>query len=72
MDNIYDFKNLVEREFDRKILYMQTDWGGEYKKLNYFFSILEYLIMCHVHTLTNKMALPSVSIVMLLKSVSRC
>ena len=28
---------LVERMFDRKIIAMQTDWGGEYKKLNSFF-----------------------------------
>lgn len=29
-----NFQNLVERKFDRKILTMQTDWGGEYEKLN--------------------------------------
>ncbi|WVZ54648.1 hypothetical protein U9M48_005413 [Paspalum notatum var. saurae] len=28
---------LVERKFDKKILTMQTDWGGEYEKLNSFF-----------------------------------
>ena len=28
---------LVERMFDRKIIAMQTDWGGEYQKLNSFF-----------------------------------
>ncbi|XP_071680405.1 uncharacterized protein [Lolium perenne] len=28
---------LVERKFDRKIVTMQTDWGGEYEKLNGFF-----------------------------------
>jgi hypothetical protein len=33
----HDFHNLVERLFDRKILAMQTDWGGEYHKLNTFF-----------------------------------
>jgi histone deacetylase 1/2 len=32
-----DFQNLVERLFDRKILVVQTDWGGEYQKLNSFF-----------------------------------
>jgi hypothetical protein len=32
-----EFQALVERLFDRKILAMQTDWGGEYKKLNSFF-----------------------------------
>ena len=33
-----NFQNLVERKFDRKILTMQTDWGGEYEKLNPFFT----------------------------------
>jgi histone deacetylase 1/2 len=32
-----DFQHLVERMFDQKILAMQTDWGGEYQKLNTFF-----------------------------------
>lgn len=33
----HDFQNLVERMFNRKIVAMQTDWGGEYQKLNSFF-----------------------------------
>ena len=33
----HDFQKLVERMFDRKIVAMQTDWGGEYQKLNSFF-----------------------------------
>jgi hypothetical protein len=32
-----NFQNLIERQFDQKILTMQTDWGGEYEKLNSFF-----------------------------------
>jgi hypothetical protein len=32
-----EFQNLVERLFDKKILVVQTDWGGEYQKLNTFF-----------------------------------
>jgi histone deacetylase 1/2 len=32
-----DFQQLVERQFDAKILTMQTDWGGEYEALNSFF-----------------------------------
>jgi histone deacetylase 1/2 len=32
-----NFQNLVERKFDKKIISMQTDWGGEYGKLNFFF-----------------------------------
>lgn len=33
-----DFQNLVERQFDRKIKSMQTDWGEEYQLLNSFFN----------------------------------
>jgi hypothetical protein len=32
-----DFQQHGECLFDRKILAMQTDWGGEYQKLNSFF-----------------------------------
>jgi histone deacetylase 1/2 len=32
-----DFQNLVERQFSKKILCVQSDWGGEYEKLNSFF-----------------------------------
>jgi hypothetical protein len=32
-----EFQVLVERHFDRKIISVQTDWGGEYQKLNVFF-----------------------------------
>jgi histone deacetylase 1/2 len=32
-----DFQNLVERLFNRKIVAVQTDWGGEYQRLNSFF-----------------------------------
>mgnify|MGYP002509051069 CR=1 FL=1 len=32
-----NFQALVERKFDRKILAVQSDWGGEYEKLNSFF-----------------------------------
>jgi histone deacetylase 1/2 len=31
------FQALVERKFDKKIFSMQTDWGGEYERLNSFF-----------------------------------
>ncbi|WVZ90814.1 hypothetical protein U9M48_037076 [Paspalum notatum var. saurae] len=33
-----EFQNLVEHQFDRKIVTIQMDWGGEYKKLHSFFS----------------------------------
>jgi histone deacetylase 1/2 len=32
-----NFQNLVERKFNKKIITMQTDCGGEYEKLNSFF-----------------------------------
>jgi hypothetical protein len=32
-----EFQVLVEHLFDRKIISTQTDWGGEYQKLNAFF-----------------------------------
>jgi len=32
-----NFQSLVERKFDKKILSMQTDWGGECEGLNSFF-----------------------------------
>jgi histone deacetylase 1/2 len=32
-----NYQQYVERKFDRKIITMQTDWGGEYEKLNGLF-----------------------------------
>jgi hypothetical protein len=32
-----EFLCLVERRFDRKIIVVQPDWGGEHEKLNSFF-----------------------------------
>jgi hypothetical protein len=32
-----EFQSLVERLFDKKILDVQTDWGGGYQKLNSYF-----------------------------------
>jgi histone deacetylase 1/2 len=51
-NRFHDFQNLVERMFDRKILAMQTDWGGEYQKLNSFFQRVEisHHVSCpHAH-----------------------
>jgi len=36
----YQFQVLVERQFSCKIKSVQTDWGGEYHKLNSFFKII--------------------------------
>jgi histone deacetylase 1/2 len=33
----HDFQNLVERKFSRKVISVQSDWRGEYEKLNSFF-----------------------------------
>jgi histone deacetylase 1/2 len=33
----HNFQSLAERQFGRKILAVQTDWGGEYQALNSFF-----------------------------------
>jgi hypothetical protein len=38
------FQTLVERQFSLKIKYVQTDWGGEYHKLNKFFGPLVFII----------------------------
>jgi len=47
-----DFQKLVERQFNRKIMTMQTDWGGEYQKLNLFFKqigIIHHVSCPHAH-----------------------
>jgi transposase InsO family protein len=49
-----NFQTLVERQFNRKILTVQTDWGGggEYQKLNPFFTklgIAHHVSCPHTH-----------------------
>jgi hypothetical protein len=47
-----EFQQLIERQFDRKICAIQTDWGGEYQKLNPFFTKIgiSHLVSCpHTH-----------------------
>jgi hypothetical protein len=47
-----EFQCLVERLFDRKIITMQIDWGGEYEKLNSFFhsiGITHHVSCPHTH-----------------------
>jgi histone deacetylase 1/2 len=47
-----EFQTLVERLFDRKILTMQTDWGGEYQRLHSFFEqigITHHVSCPHAH-----------------------
>jgi histone deacetylase 1/2 len=47
-----DFEQLVERRFDKKIITLQTDWGGEYQKLHSFFNkvgITHHVSCPHTH-----------------------
>lgn len=47
-----NFQALVERKFDSKILVVQSDWGGEYEKLNSFFQnigISHHVSCPHAH-----------------------
>jgi histone deacetylase 1/2 len=47
-----DFQQHVERLFDRKILAFQSDWGGEYHKLNSFLNcvgIAHHVSCPHAH-----------------------
>jgi len=47
-----NFQNLVERQFGRKILAIQTDWVGEYQALHSFFQRIgiEHHVSCpHAH-----------------------
>jgi hypothetical protein len=51
-EKFHEFQKLVERLFDQKILTMQTDWGGEYRKLHSFFEkvIITHHVSCpHAH-----------------------
>jgi hypothetical protein len=46
------FQVLVEHQFSRKIKFVQTNWGGEYHKLNSFFQTIgihQRLICTHTH-----------------------
>ncbi|WVZ51499.1 LOW QUALITY PROTEIN: hypothetical protein U9M48_002643 [Paspalum notatum var. saurae] len=48
----HEFQSLVERLFNRKIVAMQTDWGGEYQRLHDFFSkvgITHHVSCPHAH-----------------------
>jgi hypothetical protein len=50
--HFHDFQHLVERLFNRKIVAMQTDWGGEYQRLNSFFQrigITHHVSCPHAH-----------------------
>jgi histone deacetylase 1/2 len=55
-------QNHVERLFDKKILAMKTDWGGEYQKHNSFSSVWVFPILSLVLMRISRMALLSASI----------
>lgn len=47
-----NFQRYVERQFNTKILIVQSDWGGEYEKLNSFFQkigIVHHVSCPHAH-----------------------
>jgi histone deacetylase 1/2 len=51
-EKFQEFQSLVERTFNRKIIALQSDWGGEYEKLNSFFTKvgISHLVSCpHAH-----------------------
>jgi histone deacetylase 1/2 len=51
-EKFHDFQVMVEKQFGRKILTMQTDWGGEYQKLHNFFTksgIVHHVSCPHAH-----------------------
>jgi hypothetical protein len=68
----HDFQAHVERLFDRKVLAIQTDWGGEYHKLRNFLSASAYPIMSRVHTHISRMVLLNANITTLLRQVYLC
>jgi hypothetical protein len=52
LQKFHDFQSLIERLFDRKIISVQNDWGGEYEKLNSFFTnigISHHVSCPHAH-----------------------
>jgi len=36
----HQFQIFIERQLSCKIKYIQTDWGGEYRTLNFFFKTI--------------------------------
>jgi hypothetical protein len=57
-----EFQCLVERMFNRKIIPMQTDWGGEYERLHSFFRAIDISHHISCPTLTSRMARPNENI----------
>jgi hypothetical protein len=49
----HEFQQLVERQFDKKIIAVQKDWGGEYEKLSSFFYQDCYFSSCFLSSCTS-------------------
>jgi hypothetical protein len=58
----HEFQKLVERLFNRKIIAMPTDWGGEYVRINSFLRQIGITHLVSALTLINRMAWPNVNI----------
>jgi hypothetical protein len=56
-EHFHEFQNLVERLFDRKILAIQIDWGGEYQRLNSFLQRIDISHHVSCPMLTNRIDL---------------
>jgi hypothetical protein len=65
-----DFQNMVERQFNHKILAVQSDWGENIKPSIPSSNVLALLTMCHVLMPINKMDLLNVNIDTSLRLVS--
>jgi histone deacetylase 1/2 len=51
-EKFHEFQQLIERRFNKKIVAIQTNWGGEHEKLNSFFRKvgISHLVSCpHAH-----------------------
>ena len=50
----HQFQVLVERQFSLKIKYVETDWGGEYQKVNTYFKTIgiHHHVICRAHSRT--------------------
>jgi hypothetical protein len=74
--DVYDvflqFQKHVERLLNRKIIHVQSDWGVNMRNFTLSFMVLVYLIVCHILTLINRMALLNANIVTLLGPVLLC
>ena len=62
-----NFKTIVEKQLNKPIKKVQTDWRGEFRSLTNFFNFMVSFINYDVHTLINKTEWQSANTVMLSK-----